>query len=432
MQPMTTGTPPDTEAPQPNRRGAFFMLFISLSVIGAGNTMLFAAVLPPLTRMLELPDWMAGAIASLSAVLWVVMSPIWGAKSTDWGRKPIITMGLLGYGLSMLLIGVFASLAIAQLIVAPFAIFASLILSRSLFGLLGSGTNPAAQAYVADRTDRSRRTEEIASVTAGFSLGTIAGPAFAAAVGAMFGLLAPVYLTAILAAAAAALIWFRLPENTPPMRDPNKPRTRLLNPLWLDKRIAPFLIYAMTLSLAVGIVFQTFAFAIMDKIGVEGVEVNNYAGPAYSMGAAATLLAQLVIIPRANLSNRKLMVAGAALFTLGAALVVPTDQFAVLIMAQFLIGLGGGLCRPGFFAGSSLVVRQEEQGDVAGVMMGANAIGFTISPFFGPFLYQEAGQHVPFLIATALMAGMTVFAWIAVPRGLGLPDQPGVEIKDDI
>jgi len=44
-----------------------------------GNTMLTSAVLPPLTRSIGLPDWTAGAICSLSAAVWVVTAPYWGA-----------------------------------------------------------------------------------------------------------------------------------------------------------------------------------------------------------------------------------------------------------------------------------------------------------------------------------------------------------------
>ena len=55
--------PPDMS--RPDRRGAFFLLFFSLMAIGAGNTMLIAAVLPPLTREIGLPDWMAGAVFGL-------------------------------------------------------------------------------------------------------------------------------------------------------------------------------------------------------------------------------------------------------------------------------------------------------------------------------------------------------------------------------
>ena len=401
------------EPPRRDRRGAFFLLFMALAVVGIGNTMLFSAVLPPLTRQLGLDDWTVGAVASLSALLWVIMSPYWGGKSNEWGRKPVIAFGLAGYAVSMMLIWIFASLAVAQIITAPIVIIFSLVLSRSLFGLIGSGTNPAAQAYVADRTSPDERQEEIASLTAGFSVGTIVGPAFAAAFAATLGLLSPVIFAALLSASAAILIWFKLPEQTPPKTE-GKPRPRILNPMWLDKRITAYVLFAMALSLSVGVVFQSYGFAMMDKMGVEGTEVVNFLGPAYSMGAAATMLAQLVIIPRAHLSNRILMVVGAVLFGFGVLLIIPTDQYAVLIMAQFLVGIGNGLCRPGYFAGASLSVDDDEQGDVAGVIMGANAIGFVFSPFLGPAMYQYVGNNVPFVLAGVILLGMGVYAWFAV------------------
>ena len=44
-------------------------------------------------------------------------------------------------------------------------IFVLLITARTLFGVFGSATNPAAQAYVADRTSREERMDEIATLT---------------------------------------------------------------------------------------------------------------------------------------------------------------------------------------------------------------------------------------------------------------------------
>ncbi len=410
---------------RPDRRGAFRLLFFSLAVIGAGNTMLIAAVLPPLTRELALPDWMAGAIFSLSAALWVFMSPFWGSRSNTWGRRRVAALGLAGYSASMLLFGTFGQLALMGVITAPALIFVSLLFSRSLFGIFGSGTNPAAQAYVADRTSPERRTEEIASVTAGHSFGTVAGPAFAAAVAGVSGLMSPPFLTAIMAATASWLIWTRLPEHTPPQETSLRPRPRLVSPLWWDRRILPFVLFSISLSLVTGVIFQTFAFAIMDKLEVAGTEVNQFTGPAYSVGAMATLLAQLVLIPRLNLSNRQLMAVGAACICIGALTIIPTRDFAVLIIAQFAIGLGQGLSRPGFFAGASLAVGPSEQGDVAGLMVATNAIGFVVSPLFGPYVYEYVSRDAPFLLAATLLAAMTVFALFAVK------DQPGVATGAD-
>ena len=84
---------------RPDRRNAFILLFFALMAIGAGNTMLLAAVLPQLTREMAMPDWMAGAVFSLSALLWSITSPFWGKASNTWGRRRIAAIGLGGYSL---------------------------------------------------------------------------------------------------------------------------------------------------------------------------------------------------------------------------------------------------------------------------------------------------------------------------------------------
>src|ERR1700754_888683 len=96
------------------RRGAFMLLFCCLFAVGAGNMMLTSTVLPPLTRTLKLEDWMAGAIFSLSAGVWVVTAPYWGAKSNTWGRRPVTAIGMAGFALSMLLFGVVSVLGLVH------------------------------------------------------------------------------------------------------------------------------------------------------------------------------------------------------------------------------------------------------------------------------------------------------------------------------
>ncbi|MEO0982728.1 MAG: MFS transporter [Pseudomonadota bacterium] len=417
---------PNRPAPDHRRRGAFRLLFFALAAIGAGNTMLIAAVLPPMTRELGLPDWMAGAIFSLSAAIWTIASPFWGKRSNEWGRRPVMALGLAGYATSMLLFGVSGWLALNGYLQNAILIFVCLLASRTMFGLIGSGVNPAAQAYVADRTSREERQEEIASVTAGFSVGTVAGPAFAAAMVAVFGLLSPVFFTFFAAAAMSLMIWTRLPEQTKPVR-PAKEFGEAKG-LWRDPRVAPYLIFAAVLSLVTGVLMQTFVFAVIDKLGVSGVEAAQYTGPAFSVGAMATLMAQLIIIPRLKLSNQTLMMSGAAFLCVGALLVVPTSQFAVLIIAQFAIGLGQGLARPGFFSGASLAVGPALQGNVAGLVMACNGVGFVISPFFGPWIYENVDRSAPFLIAAGLLVGMIIFARFTAKAG----DQPGAAVDDTV
>ena len=417
------------KAPPPDRRGAFSLLFAALLAIGAGNTMLIAAVLPPMTRELGMPDWMAGAIFSLSAALWTISSPFWGKKSSQWGRRPVAALGLAGYSVSMLLFGIIGWLALSGHITGAFVIFACLLLSRSFFGLVGSGASPAAQAYVADRTSPQDRTKEIASVTSGFSVGAVAGPAFAAAMVAVFGLLSPVFFTCALAALMSFLLYTRLPETTPPAPTTAQKKASAAEAkgLWRDRRVLPFLIYAVGLSLVTGVLTQTFIFAVMDKLGVSGAAAAQFTAPAFSAGAMGTLLAQLVIIPRLRISNRSLMIVGALMLATGALLIVPTQAFAVLVSAQFLVGMGQGLARPGFSSGASLAVGPHMQGNVAGLVIAANGMGFIVSPFFGPFIYQYVGQSLPFIMATGLLVALAIFARYALPEDKVFDNKDGPE-----
>ena len=125
------------DQPRPDRRNAFILLFFALMAIGAGNTMLLAAVLPQLTREMAMPDWMAGAVFSLSALLWSITSPFWGKASNTWGRRRVAAIGLAGYSLSMFLLWLTGTLALAGIMTNLVSVFICLCLARSLFGLIG-------------------------------------------------------------------------------------------------------------------------------------------------------------------------------------------------------------------------------------------------------------------------------------------------------
>jgi MFS family permease len=393
--------------------------------IGAGNTMLLAAVLPQLTREMAMPDWMAGAVFSLSALLWSITSPFWGKRSNIWGRRRVAAIGLGGYALSMFLLWLTGTLAMAGVMTNIVAIFICLALARSLFGLIGSAANPAAQAYVADRTSKAERQGEIAFLSSGFSVGTVIGPAFAAALAASAGILSPALFTAVLAGIMAALIWFRLPETRAPVADAVRIQAESAGKdLWRAERVLPFLIYAVALSLVSGVLTQVFVFAVMDKMNVSGREAAAYTGPAFTVGAVAVLLAQLVLIPRLHLRNKTLMWVGCLPLLAGALLMIIANNYATLILSQFMIGLGQGLARPGFSSGASLAVPPQLQGNVAGLVISANGMGYIVTPLFGLFVYEYVSPQLPFVLCSLMLLGMFFYSRFGMKDGIG-------EIRED-
>lgn len=405
--PLPEGVPADTRAPI-GRNRQFRLLFICLLVIGAGNSMLLA-VAPPLVRELNLPDSSVGWIFSLSALLWVVMSPGWGRLSDRIGRKPVAALGLGAYAVSMASFGLVVMFGQAGFLVGAW-LFIWLMLSRAIFGAFGSASSPAAQAYIADRTTRLERTEQLAGLTAAFALGQAFGPAICAALAAKFGLVFPIWLVAALAAAASFAIWRFLPENTPPKTERPKGEWNESLKLMTDRRLSGFLIYGFALSVVAGVTVQVFGLFTMDRLNASGEHGAELTAAGFMVNALALLATQMAILPRIKLGPRGLMACGAGLLAVGVGVQIIAGSLAALLVSQAIQGLGAGLARPGFTGGASVAVRPEEQGSAAGLVVAANGAGFVFSPLIGGVVYETVGMNAPLIIMLVLLIAMMVFA----------------------
>jgi len=405
--PLPEGAHADARAPI-GRNRQFRLLFVCLLVIGAGNSMLLA-VAPPLVRELNLPDSSVGWIFSLSALLWVLMSPGWGRLSDRVGRKPVAALGLAAYAVSMGSFGIVVMLGLNG-VLGGLWLFVWLMLARAIFGAFGSASSPAAQAYIADRTTRFERIEQLAGLTAAFALGQAFGPAICAALAAKFGLVFPIWLIAACAAGAAFAIWRFLPENTPPQTERPRGEWRESLALITDRRLSAYLLYGFALSVVAGVTVQVFGLFTMDRLGAQGEQGAELTAAGFMVNALALLATQMAILPRLRLGSRGLMAWGAGLLALGVGVQIIADTLAALLVAQAVQGLGAGLARPGFTGGASVAVRPEEQGAAAGLVVAANGAGFVFSPLIGGVVYETVGMNAPLIIMLALLIAMMIFA----------------------
>jgi MFS family permease len=366
--------------------------------LGMGQS-LFFAIFPPVARDLGLSEIQVSAIFTLSAVLWVVMSPFWGRRSDVWGRKPVILLGLAGFGISTGGFGILLALG-DKGILPLMSLYVLMILVRAIFGLFGSGTPSAAQAYIADRTSREERTSGVAAIGAAFGMGTILGPGFAAALAA-FHLLAPFFALAIFALGGAIAIAMFLPERRRPAGSYKQgPRLKIL-----DKRIRLFLFMGVAVSTTSAAIMQVAAFFVMDTMHLSGQETAQVVGVAMMSMAMATLFAQLVIIPRLHASVRSLLFWGILINTIGISLLLIPMNSGLFALSLTLQGLGSGLMRPAVAAGGSLAVTPEEQGAVAGLNSSTAAVGIIFVPVLIMPLYLIAPTG-PFVVALVLSAVM--------------------------
>jgi MFS family permease len=379
----------------------FGLLFACLVSVGMGQSMLFS-ILPPAAREIGISPFQVSTIFATSASIWVFVSPAWGRRSDHAGRRPVIIVGLLGYALSMALLALVIDVGRRSLLPAS-AVFPMMIASRCVFALLGSGTGPASQAYIADRTSRADRTAGVALVSAAMGLGETVGPGVGAAL-ATIGLLAPLYLSSALAVASAAVIWALLPEEA---THATARRERARRMRVFDRRIFPFLLVSTALQSARGTTVVTLAFYFQDELALSAAATVQAAGMGFVVLALAGLVAQLVIVQRFRPSARAMMRAGVALMLAAFLLLVVGTTLWVFLVALALLGTGFGLVRPGASAAASLAVEANEQGSAAGILGGVAVAGNVVGPMLGTALY-ELSHDAPYLVNAALLAATLV------------------------
>lgn len=410
----------------------FATLFAALLVVAAGNTAL-QTVLPAIARVIHIPDLLVAVIFSFSALLWTFSAPYWARQSDLRGRRRLIQVGIAGFGVSMLGCGL-AILAGLKGWLAPVATFALFATLRSLFGIFGSASNPAAQAYVAARTGAAERTGALATLASAFGLGTIIGPAVAPLfIIGFLDLAGPLFANAVIAVVVLLAVRRWLPDDDPthlPDRDAahGAPASEPLvagsmtgasiqaavagrppRLSWRDPRILPFMIFGFCSGSIQAATSQALGFLVIDRLGVGPVAAQPSIAIVFMASAGATLLAQWGLIPMFRMAPPALMRWGTALAALGTAGVALAPDFHALVVAFGLMSLGYGLARPGFTAGASLAVGRDEQGGVAGAVTAINGSCFVAAPAVGIGLY-EIQRELPYGLGAAALALLLLYA----------------------
>ena len=431
---------PAMSTPHRLPRRDFAVLFAVLLTVAAGNTAL-QTVLPAIARVLHIPDLAVAFVFSLSALLWTFSAPYWARQSDIRGRRRLMQVGIAGFGVSMLGGGVVITCGLRGLLL-PLASFALFALLRSLFGLFGSASNPAAQAYVAARTSEAERTTALGTLSSAFGLGTIVGPAVAPLfiIGAI-GLAGPMLAFAVIAVFVLLAVRRWLPDDDPahqplsgarahgaPSSEPTLSggatggslaaatlgRAHRLS--WRDPRILPFMIFGFASGSAQAATGQALGFLVIDRLGVGALAAQQEIAVVFMAGAGATLLAQWGLIRMFAMTPAMLMRWGTAIAAAGTLGIALAPNFHAIVVAYALAALGYGFARPGFTAGASLAVGDADQGGVAGAVTAINGSCFVAAPAIGIGLYQLSGM-LPYLLGAAVLAVLLVYA--IVNRRLG-------------
>ena len=381
---------------------------------------------------LGMAGWAIGATLTVTFVIQLFVSPLWGRASDRVGRKPVLLAC--------------AGLSAAGLFTYGFATLPVIILaSRTLSGFGGANVS-IAQAYMADLSSVAARTAAMGRIGAAVSAGLIAGSASLALpfmhglnVGFVAGTLSATGACALLLLPRSTRVAGGARHDTASSGDATPaPRTKLkifdFDLLRALPALRSLVIIAVVSWFALAMLEGTFGRLIERTLGFHRREF----GEVFALEAIVGVLVQGVILAwlakRTSAGIRlrfSYVVQGAGLalmpfvsslcvlfglshrFSMGAAVVSYPAAIGVLFGASALYAAGSGIANGTVNGLCSVATPEDRQGELFGLLQGARSVGFAVGPVLGGLLF-DVNPRAPYLLAggTCLAAAILV----RVPR----------------
>jgi MFS transporter, DHA1 family, tetracycline resistance protein len=408
----------DSIAEAPAARGAavaFIFVTILLDTLALG---LIIPVLPKLVESIVDNDTASAArIFGLFGTAWAAMqfffSPILGALSDRFGRRPVVLLSNFGLALDYVLMALAPSLT-------------WLFVGRVISGITSASISTSF-AYIADITPPERRAAVFGKVGAAFGAGFILGPALGGLLGGMDPRL-PFWVAAGLSLANTLYGLLILPESLPP--DRRAPfRWKSANPLGSlhllrsDRVLAGLSVANFVAQLAHVVLPSTFVLYATYRYGWDAKTV----GLTLAMVGICAMAVQGAgigpIVKRFGERRALLLGLGcgaAGFFIFGAAPTGPLFWLGIPVMAFW--GVSGAAIQ----ALMTRLVAPDQQGQLQGATSSVQSVSQLLGPFlftltFAWFIGAQAPLKLPgapFYLASALL----VLALVIAARTLGRRD----------
>jgi len=329
-----------------------------------------------------------GIFMSSYSIMQFFFAPFWGRLSDRIGRRPVILIGLTGYGLTFLMFGLVNNLYL-------------LIGIRALSGMVSSATIPTAMAYLADITEGADRSKGMGMIGAAMGLGMIFGPAIGGWLG-HYSFSLPFFVAGGLALLLLPFTLAFLPE---PLKQPPeviRRKTPLLTLKVLKDPLFALFSFNFILNFTMSMFETTFALLAAAKVSF---------GPR-DMGMTFAILGIFAVIVQGGLigplakkfGDAKLVKAGAILCAIGLMLIMLSADYGnviFLVSSTVVFMVGNSLMVP---ASSSLVTKQSTQGQGASLGLFASfaSLGRIIGPLTGGVLFGIS-MDLPYVAGSALL-----------------------------
>ncbi|MER8309116.1 TCR/Tet family MFS transporter [Acinetobacter baumannii] len=362
---------------------SLFIIFATIALDAIGIGLIFPILpllLQDMTHSTHIAIYM-GILASLYAAMQFIFSPLLGALSDRWGRRPVLLISLAGSAINYLFLTFSHSLIL-------------LLVGRIIAGIT-SANMAVASTYIVDVSQENNRAKYFGLINAMFGAGFIIGPVLGGFL-SEYGLRLPFLVAAILTGLNLLFAYFILPETRRVTSEGKHLST-----------LNPFKIFAGISSIR-GVLPFVMTFFIFSAIGeVYGVcwalwghDTFQWSGfwVGLSLGAfgLCQMLVQALIPSHASrlLGNRNAVLIGIACSCLALA-VMAFAQSGWMIFAIMPIFALGSMGTPSLQALASQKVSADQQGQFQGGIASTVSMASMIAPMFFSTLYFQFQEKWP-------------------------------------
>jgi DHA1 family multidrug resistance protein-like MFS transporter len=394
------------------------ILSLTLGVVMLG----FGMVMPILPFYVESMGASAsdlGLLVAISPFIQLVASPLWGGVSDRRGRKPVLVVGMLGYGISMLLFGLSTELWM-------------LFVARGVGALLSAATMPTTMAYISDSTSEQDRGGGMGALGAAMGLGMVLGPALGGLLGSE-SLSTPFFLTAGVCLLTLLLVLLLLPESLPeharrqatsrakPSIQVRELRHAILGPLGV------LLFMAFLVSFGLTNFQGIFGYYALKKFGYGTEEVGWILTVA---GIVAALTQGVLTGPLTRRWGEATVIKATLLASaLTFALLLTANNLAMVLLTTGLFTLPNALLRPAVISLTSKRAGAR-QGTAMGLNNSFNSLGRVAGPIWAGFIF-EVNLNYPYLSGSVIMFVGFLVSLVCVAQTIALKEEKPVPVQQE-
>lgn len=386
-------------------------VLITLFTIALGYGVILP-VLPFYTERLALSQGLTterityhiGFLTSVYPFFQMFFAPLWGRWSDKLGRKPLIIIGLLGFVIMQLLIGISTSLVMFYL-------------ARIIGGVFTSAIIPASYALVSDLTTKDKRTVGIALAGTAYSLGIVAGPIIGGILSktdlhlnSEFGhflindFSIPFFFLALTGLILLPIVSNGL-KNTDSLSDKKIINTRVFHWLELVLKLFPVLLLSFMYQLTLTLFESVFSIYSKNELLFDAMEI----GYGFMVCALVMALLQpLVVSPKVKevISQHYQIILGLGIFGLGIFLLAFVSHLIFVLLLIGLLAVGGAFITPNITSIISLK-GGESSGSSLGIQKSIDSLGQVLGPIIGSWLLT-VDSSLPYLLTGTVIVFITL------------------------